>query len=53
MARIVDLIEEFHSGVFGGHFSSYTIVGKIIQVGYYWPTMFKEAFTKAQNYQEC
>jgi len=36
-----------------GHFLGYTTVGKIIQARYYWPTMFKEAFVKSQNYQEC
>lgn len=53
MAKIAKLIEEFHFEIFGGHYSSYTIVGKIIQVGYYWPTMFKETFAKAQSYEKC
>lgn len=43
------LTEEFHSGASKGHYSSYTMVCKIIQSGYYWPTMFKDAFTKAQS----
>lgn len=47
MAKKVDLIEEFHSGASNGHFSRYTTVGKIIHVGYYWPTIFKEAFARA------
>lgn len=51
--QITKLIDEFHSGVFEGHYFEYTIVGKIIQAGYYWPTMFKDAFAKAQNYEKC
>jgi len=53
MAKIADLIEEFHFEVFKGHFFGYTRAGKIIQAKYYYTTMFKEAFVKAQNYQEC
>ena len=53
MAKIADLIEEFHSGMFRGHFFGYTIVCKIIQAGYYYPTMFNEAFAKAQNCEKC
>lgn len=37
----------------GGHYSGYTMVGKIIQAEYYWPTMFKEAFEKAQSCEKC
>ena len=52
VAKIVELIEEFYFEMFEGHYFDYTTVGKIIQVGYYWPTMFKEAFAKAQNYEK-
>lgn len=49
--KTVELIEEFHFETFKGHYFGYTTMGKIIQAGYYWPTMFKEAFVKAQAYE--
>lgn len=39
--------------MFEVHYSGYIMVGKIIQVGYYWLTIFKEAFAKAQSYEKC
>ena len=32
----------FHSEACGGHFSSRKTTAKILQCGFYWPTMFKE-----------
>ncbi len=33
------ILHELHSGVGGGHFSSYIIVKKKIYASYWWPTM--------------
>lgn len=49
IAKIAEVIKEFHFKTFESHFFDYTTVDKIIQVEYYWPTMFKEACTKAQS----
>jgi len=53
ISKIAKLIKEFHFGMSGGHYSGYKMVSKIIQGGYYWPTMFKEAFAKSQSYEKC
>jgi hypothetical protein len=37
------LLYEFHDGFCGGHFARRIIVEKILQAGYYWPTLFKDA----------
>jgi len=52
-SKIAQLIKEFHSKVFKGHYFDYTIVEKIMQGGYYWPTMFQEAFGKSKSYEKC
>jgi len=32
-------MEEIHEGVFGSHSGARTIAGKVLQTGYYWPTI--------------
>jgi hypothetical protein len=36
------VLKELHEGVIGGHFVANIIAKKIIDVGYWWPTLFKE-----------
>ena len=33
------VIREVHKGICGKHFESWSLVHKLIQAGYYWPTM--------------
>ena len=40
MAKVV---KELHDGPVGGHYSGDTTAQKILMVGYYWPTLFKDA----------
>jgi hypothetical protein len=40
-----ELIKQFHEGVCGGYFTPKTIAHKILRVGYYWPTIFKDSYT--------
>jgi len=44
----------YHSEACGGHFSSRKTTAKILQSGFYWPTMFKDshAFCKSENCQK-
>ena len=37
------VLQELHNGPTGGHFGGDTTAHKIIHVGYYWPTLFKDA----------
>jgi hypothetical protein len=39
-AQIV--LKELHEGVVGGHFDVDITVKKNLDVGYYWPTLFKD-----------
>ncbi|GLJ50228.1 hypothetical protein SUGI_1069200 [Cryptomeria japonica] len=42
-----------HDGVCGGHYFAKTTTGKIIQAGYYWPTLFKDAHAHVQKCDPC
>jgi hypothetical protein len=46
-------MKELHDGPVGGHFIGNTTAYKILRVGYYWPTLFKNAHTYAKNCKNC
>jgi hypothetical protein len=37
------VLSELHAGEAGGHFGGDTTTHKVLRVGYYWPTLFKDA----------
>ncbi|GJS33527.1 reverse transcriptase domain-containing protein [Tanacetum coccineum] len=42
-----------HHGLTGGHYGPFTTAKKVFDVGFYWPAIFKEAYTLVQNYNAC
>jgi hypothetical protein len=38
------ILEELHSGHCSGHFVAHTTAHKILRAGYYWPTIFSDAY---------
>ena len=50
------VIIELHDGPARGHFYGDTTSHKILRVGYYWPTLFKDAHAhvrKCDIFQRC
>jgi hypothetical protein len=47
------VLKELHDGPVGGHFTGNTTTHKILRVGYYWPTLFRDAHTYARNCKTC
>lgn len=43
------VMQELHDGQAGGHFGGNTTTHKILHVGYYWPTLFKDAHDYARK----
>eukprot|EP00253_Pinus_taeda_P027656 PITA_27656 len=41
--EIFDILKACHDGPCGGHFSNRRTRHKVLQTGYYWPTIFKDA----------
>jgi hypothetical protein len=39
------VLAELHVGEAGGHFGGDNTTHKFLRVGYYWPTLFKDAHT--------
>ena len=42
-----------HVEAYGGHFSTRKTADKILQVGFYWPTLFKDCFECYKTYVRC
>lgn len=38
------ILQDFYSREVGGNFGSLGMVEKVLQLGFYWPTLFKDAF---------
>ena len=38
------ILQECHASPYGGHFARDKITHKILQLDFYWPTIFKDCF---------
>jgi len=51
--EVSSVIKFCHSEACGGHFSSRKTTAKILQSGFYWPTMFKDSHTFCKTCENC
>jgi hypothetical protein len=51
--KVSSVIKFCHSEVYGGHFSSRKTTAKILQSGFYWPTMFKDSHAFCKTCENC
>lgn len=51
--EIASVLEFCHSQACGGHFSMKKITAKILQCGFYWPTLFKDANIYCRSCEKC
>ena len=42
--EISDILQACHATAYGGHFRGHMTVAKVLQSGYYWPFIFKDAY---------
>ncbi|KAH9316453.1 hypothetical protein KI387_025080, partial [Taxus chinensis] len=47
------IVVDFHGGVCGGHFAGRFTTHKILRVGYWWPTLFKDATFLVRRCESC
>ena len=45
--------QELHDGLAGGHYARDITAHKFLRVGYYWPTLFKDAHSYVRKCQFC
>jgi hypothetical protein len=48
-----ELMREFHEGICGGHFAPTVTAHKIIRVGLYWPSIFKDSYGTIRKCVSC
>jgi len=51
--EVSSVIKFYHSKANEGHFSSKKTTIKILQCGFYWPTMFKDMHSFCKTYENC
>eukprot|EP00253_Pinus_taeda_P007202 PITA_07202 len=51
--EIFDILKACHDGPCGGHFAEKRTAHKVLQTGYYWPTIFKDAKKFTQACDSC
>ena len=48
-----EILEECHASSYGGHFIGEKTAHKILQSGFYWPTIFKDCFEWVKRRDQC
>jgi len=51
--KVSSVFNFYHYEACGGHFSSRKTTGKILQSGFYWPTMFKDSHAFCKTCENC
>ena len=47
------IMEKCHASPYGGHFAGDKTAHKILQLGFYWPTIFKDFFESVKHCDNC
>ena len=51
--EMVSILYHCHSSEYGGHFGSAKTIAKVLQCGFYCPTLFKDAYTFVTSCDRC
>nr|GFB71387.1 reverse transcriptase domain-containing protein [Tanacetum cinerariifolium] len=49
----IDILNACHSGPTGGHYGASYIAKKVFDSGFYWPSIYKDAFELVKHYDSC
>ena len=47
------ILSHYHDSAYGGHFASQKTAMKVLQAGFYWPSLFKDAYTICKQCDKC
>ena len=50
---MVSILNHCHTLPCGGHFGGQRIATKVLQLGFYWPSLFKDAHQFVSTYDKC
>ena len=51
--EVHSILSHCHSSAYGGHASSSKTAAKVLQAGFFWPTIFKDAHAFVQSCDQC
>nr|GEX17498.1 reverse transcriptase domain-containing protein [Tanacetum cinerariifolium] len=51
--KAIDILNACHSGPTGGHYGANYIAKKVFDSGFYWPTIYKDAFELVKRCDSC
>ncbi|KAH9770018.1 hypothetical protein KPL71_012225 [Citrus sinensis] len=51
--EIPHILESCHAAAYGGHFGGHRTTVKVMQSGYYWPSIFKDAYESVKSCDRC
>ena len=49
----LEILSKCHSSPYGGHFGSQKTAQKVLQFGFFWPSLFKDSHQHVQNCDRC
>ncbi|XP_024962718.1 uncharacterized protein LOC112502930 [Cynara cardunculus var. scolymus] len=52
-SEVAAILQHCHHAPYGGHFGGQRIATKVLQSGFYWPTIFKDSHNFEQRCNEC
>ena len=47
------ILSHCHDSAYGGHFASQKTAMKVLQAGFYWPSLFKDAYAMCKQCDKC
>ena len=48
-----EILSHYHESACGGHFASHKTAMKVLQYGFYWPSLFKDAHNVCRGCDKC
>ena len=51
--EISNILQSCHAAAYGGHFGGHRITAKVLQSGYYWPSIFKDTYEFIKCCERC
>ena len=52
-SEVATVLRHCHQSPYGGHFGGQRTAAKVLQSGFYWPTLFKDSHNFSQRCDEC
>ena len=53
MEEIEDVLQQCHNSPYGGHFQGDRTAAKVLQSGFYWPSLFRDAHDFVSRCDRC